>query len=158
MSNPSHAYSPPEQQQGGFAGFTNSSPSKSGGGGGGGGRLRAASNAAGGSGERERDKDNKTKDVFVDLAQQSKRGFNAFMQKLGGDRDRDRDRDDGGFVIVGAGDSLNDGGMSSGLQRRGTAQGAGMKNAAARAMGGVKTKRDAEEAGECDKHDLVQSE
>lgn len=130
MSNPSLAQSPPESNT--SMSLSHGSPSKSGG------RLRAGSATAG----TDRDRDNKTKDVFVDLAQQSKRGFNAFMQKLGGDRDKEKDRDDSGFVMVGSADT--DG---SGLQRRGTAQGAGMKNAAARAMGAVKTKREAEDAG-----------
>lgn len=107
------------------------SPSKTG-------RLRAGS-ASG------QDKDNKTKDVFIDIAQQSKRGFNAFMQKLGGDRDKEREREEGGFVVVGGSEAEG----STGLQRRGTLQGVGMKGASARQMGQLKSKRDAEEAGEC---------
>ena len=86
----------------------------------------------------------KTKDVFNDIAQQSKRGFNAFMQKLGGDRDKEREREDGGFVVVGS----PEGEGSTGLQRRGTLQGVGMKGASARQMGQLKSKRDAEEAGQ----------
>jgi hypothetical protein len=86
----------------------------------------------------------KTKDVFNDLAQQSKRGFNAFMQKLGGDRDKEREREDGGFVVVGSPESEG----STSLQRRGTLQGVGMKGASARQMGQLKSKRDAEEAGQ----------
>jgi hypothetical protein len=108
------------------------SPSKSG-------RHRAgsASISLGGLGQ------DKTKDVFNDIAQQSKKSFNAFMQKLGGDRDKEKEREDGGFVVVGNQEAEG----STGLQRRGTLQGVGMKGASARQMGQLKSKRDAEEAG-----------
>jgi hypothetical protein len=116
LSNPALAGQPPSSE---------TSPSKTG-------RLRAGS-ASG--------QDNKTKDVFNDIAQQSKKSFNAFMQKLGGDRDKEKE--EGGFVVVGSPE--NEG--SIGLQRRGTLQGVGMKGASARQMGQLKSKRDAEEAG-----------
>lgn len=95
------------------------------------GRLRAGS-ASGQGGQQ-------AKDVLNDFAAQSKKGFNAFMQKLGGDKG---DKDDGGgFVVV-----TKDNAEGEGLQRRGTARGD-----PARGMGtmrGVKVKREADEAGE----------
>lgn len=124
MSNPALAQSTPPD---------NTSPSKSG-------RLRAGSASTHAHGHGQ---DNRTKEVFNDIAQQSKRGFNAFMQKLGGDRDKEREKEEGGFVVVGSPES-----EGSGLQRRGTIQGVGMKGASARQMGQIKTKREAEEAGQ----------
>lgn len=134
MANPALAQSPPPSE---------TSPSKSG-------RLRAGSASV-----SHGHQDNKTKDVFNDIAQQSKKSFNAFMQKLGGDRDKDKE--EGGFVVVGgahspdtgdgAGGGLGGLGGSGGIQRRGTIQGVGMKGASARQMGQLKSKRDAEEAG-----------
>ncbi|WVQ93286.1 hypothetical protein IAU59_000353 [Kwoniella sp. CBS 9459] len=94
-------------------------------------RLRAGS-ASGGV-------ESKSKDVLNDIAAQSRKGFSAFMQKLGGDKDKEKDRDDGGFMIPGGG---NDG--DGGLQRRGT--GAGNSQKALGAMKGVKAKREADEA------------
>ncbi|EIW67032.1 hypothetical protein TREMEDRAFT_34219 [Tremella mesenterica DSM 1558] len=88
-----------------------------------GGRLRAGS-ASGGDG--------KTKDVLNDLATQSKKGFNAIIQRLGGDKDKDRE--EAGFVLVG----------DEGLQRRGTGRDGSGKLSGA--MRGAKLKRDAEEA------------
>ena len=82
--------------------------------------------------------DNKPKDVFNDLAAQSKKGFNAILQKFGGDKDRDRDD----LPVI----STLDLEGGSGLQRRGT----GARGDPARGMGtmrGVKVKRDADEAG-----------
>lgn len=64
------------------------------------------------------------------------------MQKLGGDSHRDKEREEGGFVVVGSQET-----EGSGIQRRGTIQGVGMKGASARQMGQLKTKREAEEAG-----------
>jgi hypothetical protein len=64
------------------------------------------------------------------------------MQKLGGDSHRDREKEEGGFVVVGSPEM-----EGSGIQRRGTIQGVGMKGASARQMGQLKTKREAEEAG-----------
>ncbi|KAK8843370.1 hypothetical protein IAR55_007027 [Kwoniella newhampshirensis] len=93
-------------------------------------RLRASS-ASGG--------DTKPKDVLNDIAAQSKKGFSAFMQKLGGDKDRERDRDghDGHATI---------GGLEAepSVQRRGTANNANAK--AMGAMRGVRVKREADEA------------
>lgn len=90
------------------------------------GRLRAGSGSGG---------DGKTKDVFNDIANQSKKGFKELMQRLGGDKDgKDKDREESGFVVVG----------DEGLQRRGT--NTGTMGKAAGAMKGVKVKRDAEEA------------
>lgn len=114
----------------------NTSPSKTG-------RLRAGSASAHGSGHGQ---DNRTKEVFNDIAQQSKRGFSAFMQKLGGDSHRDKEKEEGGFVVVGS-PEMEGSGSGSGIQRRGTIQGIGMKGASARQMGQLKTKREAEEAG-----------
>ncbi|WVF65636.1 hypothetical protein IAT40_000367 [Kwoniella sp. CBS 6097] len=105
-------------------------------------RLRAGSASGGG--------ESKGKDVLNDIAAQSRKGFSAFMQKLGGDKDKekDRDRDDGGFVVVGGGGSGGGGGGGNdgdgGLQRRGT--GAGNNQKALGAMRGVKAKREADEA------------
>ncbi|WWD21112.1 hypothetical protein CI109_105593 [Kwoniella shandongensis] len=88
-------------------------------------RLRASS-ASG--------NDSKPKDVLNDIAAQSKKGFSAFMQKLGGDRDKE------GHDFHGLVTSESD----SNLQRRGTAT-----NSNAKALGtmrGVRIKREADEA------------
>ncbi|OCF40236.1 hypothetical protein I317_05929 [Kwoniella heveanensis CBS 569] len=95
-----------------------------------------AGSASGGAGE------SKGKDVLNDIAAQSRKGFSAFMQKLGGDKDKEKDRDDGGFTIGGGSGGGNDG--DGGLQRRGT--GAGNNQKALGAMRGVKAKREADEA------------
>lgn len=105
------------------------------------GRLRAGSASQGGD---------KTKEMFNDIAAQSKKGFNAIMQKLGGDKG-DRDREEGGFVVIGQPQHNDDlaittGLGQSGLQRRGTTA----RGDPSRGMGtmkGVKIKRDADEAG-----------
>lgn len=79
------------------------------------------------------------KEILNDLAQQSKKGFNAIMQKLGGDKS-DKERE-GDFVVVGSEEA-----QATGLKRSGTARGD-----PARGMGtmrGVRLKRDADEAGE----------
>lgn len=94
------------------------------------GRLRAGS--ASGQGQ--------AKEVLNDIAQQSKKGFNAIMQKLGGDKG---DREEGGFVVVGK-DDADQG--ATGLQRRGTTA----RGDPTRGMGtmrGVKVKREADDAG-----------
>ncbi|KAK6904389.1 hypothetical protein I203_105202 [Kwoniella mangroviensis CBS 8507] len=100
-------------------------------------RLRAGS-ASGG--------ESKGKDVLNDIAQQSKKGFSAFIQKLGGDKDKDKDKDKDDYIIVGGGDG--DLGGSGNLQRRGTGAG-GPNNSnqkALSAMRAVRVKRDADEA------------
>lgn len=71
--------------------------------------------------------------MLNDLASQGKRGINAFISRLGGDRDRGERGDD----ILGQameGDSL---------QRRGTTQ----SQKPGTAMKGVKAKREADDAG-----------
>ena len=89
--------------------------------------------------------DLKGKEMFNDLAQQSKKGFKAMIEKFGGDREH---KNDEGFVVVPQGGddtTLSTGG--SGLQRRGT----GARGDPTRGMGtmrGVKVKREADEAGE----------
>ncbi|WWC64114.1 uncharacterized protein I303_106722 [Kwoniella dejecticola CBS 10117] len=95
-------------------------------------RLRAGS-ASGG--------ESKGKDVLNDIAQQSKKGFSAFMQKLGGDKDKDKDaaREKDDYVIGGEGAQGN-------LQRRGTGVARTNDQKAMAAMRAVKVKRDAEEA------------
>jgi len=97
------------------------------------GRLRAGS--ASGQGQ--------AKEVLSDIAQQSKKGFNAIMQKLGGDKG---DREESGFVVVGRDDAEQGG--AAGLQRKGTTA----RGDPTRGMGtmrGVRVKREAEDAGEC---------
>lgn len=84
------------------------------------------------------------KDVFQDLAVQSKKGFNAIMQKLGGDRDKDRDSD--GFVMVSGGKDEDS--MGLGVQRRGTATRGQGKGGETSALRGVRLKREADDAGE----------
>ncbi|WVW79250.1 hypothetical protein I302_101216 [Kwoniella bestiolae CBS 10118] len=103
-------------------------------------RLRAGS-ASGG--------ESKGKDVLNDIAQQSKKGFSAFMQKLGGDKDKDKDshKDKDDYIIVGGGDG--DLGGSGSLQRRGTGTSGANSNSnqkALSAMRAVKVKREADEA------------
>ncbi|ORX39052.1 hypothetical protein BD324DRAFT_618344 [Kockovaella imperatae] len=112
------------------------------------GRLRAGS----GSGLTG-SVDIKGKEMLNDLAQQSKKGFKAMMEKFGGDRDH-RSNEDGFVVIPPGGEDLTTiggggGGVSasggSGLQRRGT----GARGDPTRGMGtlrGVKVKREADEA------------
>ena len=100
------------------------------------GRLRAGSGS--GVGDLQ-----KPKDVFVDLANQGKKGFKAMMEKLGGEREH-RERDDSGFVVVPPGGEEP---ARAGLVRRGS----GARGDPTRGMGtmrGVKVKRDADEAGE----------
>nr|XP_019009767.1 uncharacterized protein I206_05327 [Kwoniella pini CBS 10737]OCF48548.1 hypothetical protein I206_05327 [Kwoniella pini CBS 10737] len=93
-------------------------------------RLRAGS-ASGG--------ESKGKDVLNDIAHQSKKGFSAFMQKLGGDRDKDRDKDKDDYII--GGDNIE-----SNLQRRGTGVSRTNDQKAMAAMRAVKVKREAEDA------------
>lgn len=85
--------------------------------------------------------ESKGKEVLNDIAVQSKKGFNAIMQRLGGDKG-DKDKEDTGYVVIGSGGE-GDGG---GLHRRGTARGDPTRGMGT--MRGVKVKRDAEEAGE----------
>lgn len=90
------------------------------------------------------------KEVFQDLAVQGKKGFNAIMQRLGGDRDREKERekekerDGDGFVMVNPSILKED----DGLQRRGTGRGAGKSGGETSALRGVRLKREADEAGE----------
>jgi hypothetical protein len=79
--------------------------------------------------------------VLNDIAHQSKKGFNAIMQKLSGDKDR-ADKEEGGYVMVG---SSSGDGEGSGLQRRGTGRGDPTRGMGT--MRGVKLKRDADDAG-----------
>lgn len=89
------------------------------------------------------------KEVFQDLAVQGKKGFNAIMQRLGGDRDREKERekekerDGDGFVMVNPSILKED----DGLQRRGTGRGAGKSGGETSALRGVRLKREADEAG-----------
>jgi hypothetical protein len=99
------------------------------------GRHRSGSASGGGGG------DGKTKEVLNDIAHQSKKGFNAIMQKLSGDKDR-ADKEEGGYVMVG---SSSGDGEGSGLQRRGTGRGDPTRGMGT--MRGVKLKRDADDAG-----------
>ncbi|WVO15309.1 hypothetical protein L204_102965 [Cryptococcus depauperatus] len=80
--------------------------------------------------------ESKSRDVFNDLAAQGRKGFSAFMQKLGGDKEKEKDRDDGHTVFSGV--------EGEGLQRRGTAGNANSK--AMMAVRGAKIKREADEA------------
>jgi len=78
--------------------------------------------------------------VLNDIAAQSKKGFNAIMQKFGGDK---TEKDDGGFVVVPRG---QDEGEGAGLQRKSTSA----RGDPSRGMGtmkGVKVKREADDAG-----------
>lgn len=84
-----------------------------------------------------------TKEVFQDLAVQGKKGFNAFMQKLGGDKG-DREKDETGFSVVGAGGKEDD---ASDLQRRSTNKGYG-KGQESGALRAVRAKRELDDAGE----------
>lgn len=88
------------------------------------------------------------KEVFQDLAVQGKKGFNAFMQKLGGDKG-DREREEGGFVFVSGPVKEDDG---TGLQRKSTSNRPGHvlphgKGQEGGALKAVKAKRDVEDAG-----------
>jgi hypothetical protein len=103
-------------------------------------RDRAASLTGGAQGEKK-----DTKEVFQDLAVQGKKGFNAFMQKLGGDKG-ERERDEPGFVMVGGGGRDDDG---MGLQRRTTSRGHG-KSQESGALKAVRAKRELDEAGKSD--------
>lgn len=88
--------------------------------------------------------ESKGKEVLNDIAVQGKKGFNAILNRLGGDKG-DRERDENGFIIGGSGE-----GDGSGLQRRSTARGD-----PTRGMGtirGVKVKREADEAGQSNRH------
>jgi hypothetical protein len=96
-------------------------------------RLRAGS--SGGQTQAQ------AKEVLNDIAAHSKKGFNAIMQKFGGDK---TERDDGGSVVVQRG---QDEGEGAGLQRKATSA----RGDPSRGMGtmkGVKIKRDADDAGE----------
>ncbi|CAD6579224.1 MAG: hypothetical protein TREMPRED_002428 [Tremellales sp. Tagirdzhanova-0007] len=82
--------------------------------------------------------ESKGKEVLNDIAVQGKKGFNAILHRLGGDKG-DREREENGFVVGSSGE-----GDGSGLQRRSTARGD-----PTRGMGtikGVKVKREADEA------------
>lgn len=92
-------------------------------------RLRAES----GSGLEGR-----SRDVLNDIAAHGKKGFSAFMQRLGGDKDREREKDDLQITSHGV--------EGEGLQRRGTTGSANIK--AQMAVRGAKAKREADEAGE----------
>ena len=76
-----------------------------------------------------------------DIAAQSKKGFNAIMQKFGGDKN---DREDAGFVVVPRSQDEVEGG---GLQRK-TTSARGDPSRGMGTMKGVKIKREADEAGE----------
>lgn len=84
--------------------------------------------------------ESKGKEVLNDIAVQSKKGFNAIMHRLGGDKG-DKDKEESGFVVVGSGNE--DG---AGLTRRSTAKGDPTRGMGT--MRGVKVKREADEAGE----------
>ncbi|KAK4686696.1 glucosamine-phosphate N-acetyltransferase, partial [Tremellales sp. Uapishka_1] len=86
------------------------------------------------------EKDSKSKDVLNDIAAQSKKGFNAFISRLGGDKG-ERDREEG---VGGMPGSSTGGDEGAGLQRKATSSGSSSK--AAGAMKGVKAKRDVDEA------------
>ena len=104
--------------------------------------VRHRAGSASGMGGAE----SKSKEMFNDLAQQSKKGFKAMFEKLGGDKDH-RERDDGFVVVPPGGDDNVVSGSGGGLQRRGT----GARGDPSRGMGtmrGVKFKREADEAGE----------
>ncbi|WVQ75466.1 hypothetical protein IAR50_005091 [Cryptococcus sp. DSM 104548] len=74
----------------------------------------------------------KSRDVFNDIAASGKKGFSAFIQRLGGDKEKGDDA------------SVAGGLEGEGLQRRGTT---GSSNSKAQlAMRGAKVKRDADEA------------
>ncbi|OWZ75844.1 glucosamine 6-phosphate N-acetyltransferase [Cryptococcus neoformans Tu401-1] len=90
-------------------------------------RLRAES----GSGLEGR-----SRDVLNDIAAHGKKGFSAFMQRLGGDKDREREKDDLQITSHGV--------EGEGLQRRGTTGSANIK--AQMAVRGAKAKREADEA------------
>lgn len=95
------------------------------------GRLRAGSGSGQGS--------QQAKDVLNDLAAQGKKGFNAIMQKLGGDKSEKDDSGVGGFVPPPKEEH-------EGVQRRVTSS----RGDPARGMGtmkGVRVKREADEAG-----------
>lgn len=101
-------------------------------------RDRSGSGTAGQTDKKD------TKEVFQDLAVQSKKGFNAFMQKLGGDKG-DKEPGDSGFVMVGGGGKEDDG---MGLQRRSTNRGIHGKGQETGAMRAVRAKREVDDAGE----------
>lgn len=82
--------------------------------------------------------ENKSRDVLNDIATHGKKGFSAFMQRLGGDKDREREKDDVQITSHGV--------EGEGLQRRGTTGSANIK--AQMAVRGAKAKREADEAGE----------
>lgn len=90
-------------------------------------RNRGRAGSASAPGDRD-----KPKDVLNDLASQGKRGINAFISRLGGDRG---DRGD---------DVLGQHMEGEGLQRRGTTQ----SQKPGMAIKGVKAKREADDAGE----------
>lgn len=96
------------------------------------GRLRAGS--AGGQTQAQ------AKDVLNDIAAQGKKGFNAIMQKFGGDKS---DREEGGFVVV---SRAQDDGEAGGLQRK-TTSARGDPSRGMGTMRGVKVKREADDAG-----------
>ncbi|ADV23223.1 glucosamine 6-phosphate N-acetyltransferase [Cryptococcus gattii E566] len=80
--------------------------------------------------------ESKSRDVLNDIAAHGKKGFSAFMQRLGGDKDREREKDDLQIISHGV--------ESEGLQRRGTTGSANPK--VQMAIRGVKAKREADEA------------
>lgn len=96
-------------------------------------RLRAESNSG---------LESKSRDVLNDIAAHGKKGFSAFMQRLGGDKDREREKDDLQIISHGV--------ESEGLQRRGTTGSANPK--VQMAIRGAKAKREADEAGELWRH------
>nr|KIR86478.1 glucosamine 6-phosphate N-acetyltransferase [Cryptococcus tetragattii IND107] len=80
--------------------------------------------------------ESKSRDVLNDIAAHGKKGFSAFMQRLGGDKDREREKDDLQIISHGV--------ESEGLQRRGTTGSANPK--VQMAIRGAKAKREADEA------------
>lgn len=87
--------------------------------------------------------------MFNDIAQQSKKGFSAIMQKLGGDKDREREREreEGGFVVVGRDAEGGDGAHKKGPTGRAHAGSLSGKGGEMGAMKSARLKREADEAG-----------
>jgi hypothetical protein len=111
-----------------------------------GGKASGRGRAGSGSGSGEK-KD--PKEVFNDIAQQSKKGFSAIMQKLGGDKDREREkeREEGGFVVVGRDADGGDGAHKKGPTGRAHAGSLSGKGGEMGAMKSARLKREADEAG-----------